>query len=103
MAAGAGAFDAADVFAGPGVQRARQVFDEQRREQARWQRDVGHDAIGHGNRPASSLKSATATAVKRSEPGMPGARPMRRAGRLVGQRRAKRCVRVADGVSTPIW
>lgn len=35
VAAGAGVFDAADVFAGPGVQRARHVFDEQRREHDR--------------------------------------------------------------------
>lgn len=45
VAAGAGAFDAADVFAGPGV--SRQVFGERRRECHRGQRDVGWDAVGH--------------------------------------------------------
>lgn len=48
LAAGSGAFNRADVLAGPGIPSGRQVLGEQRRECHRWQGDPGADATGHG-------------------------------------------------------
>ncbi|MGW9026510.1 hypothetical protein ACWGQ5_20395 [Streptomyces sp. NPDC055722] len=103
VAAGTGAFDAADVFAGPGVQRARQVFGEQRREQDRWQRDVGQDAIGHGEQAGDQAEKRDRDGSQAQRAGAAGGQADASGG-APGQPAQGQALRaLADGVRTAIW
>ncbi|MCX4419163.1 hypothetical protein [Streptomyces mirabilis] len=69
VAAGAVAFDTVDVFAGPGIQLARQVPGEQRSEHHSRQRGLGGNAVAHRKQACEQADEGNSSGGKPQGPG----------------------------------
>ncbi|MEU6256168.1 hypothetical protein [Streptomyces sp. NPDC047043] len=101
VAAGPVTFDHADVLVGPGIQPVGQVLRNQRGQEHRRQGDVQRNSVTGGEHSDDQADEADDSDGQPQGHAAGVGQADAPAGTLVSQRSARRCRRVAAGVSTP--